>query len=251
MAKQLLVFLAVAQCFVSVALAATGSIQGRVVLSGEPPVPAVIDPGNDSCCVQAKPLDQRFLVGPDRGLANVVITIKNGESVSKEPPSAAVVMTNEGCAFSPRVTIVRVGQPFVLANNDPTTHNMSAITRRNGAFNLVLPPEDQREMTFDRPETKPATVSCNIHSFMRGYLFILDHPHYALTDETGEFTLNDLPAGDTTLQVWHEGRRVAEAEVRFDDGDPQKTNKRGELSLIVPADQTLRIREIRVPAPTE
>jgi len=38
---------------------------------------------------------------------------------------------------------------------------------------------------------------------------VLDHPHAAVTDASGSYTIPNVPPGDYTLVVWHEtlGRR--------------------------------------------
>ena len=41
------------------------------------------------------------------------------EAKLKEP----VVLDNNGCAFHPHITLVRVGQTLVIKNSDPTGHN--------------------------------------------------------------------------------------------------------------------------------
>jgi hypothetical protein len=39
---------------------------------------------------------------------------------------------------------------------------------------------------------------------MTGYVGVVSHPYFAVTDATGAFTIANVPAGKQTLQVWHE-----------------------------------------------
>jgi hypothetical protein len=39
---------------------------------------------------------------------------------------------------------------------------------------------------------------------MQGWIVVVDHPYYAVTDADGRFTLADVPPGDYQLDVWHE-----------------------------------------------
>jgi hypothetical protein len=48
------------------------------------------------------------------------------------------------------------------------------------------------------------SVRCDLHPWMQGWLGVLDHPYFAVTDAEGRFTLRDVPPGDYTLAVWHE-----------------------------------------------
>ena len=47
-------------------------------------------------------------------------------------------------------------------------------------------------------------VKCNIHSWMHAFIGVLDHPYYAVSGDTGSFTIPNLPPGDYTLEAWHE-----------------------------------------------
>jgi PAS domain S-box-containing protein len=43
-----------------------------------------------------------------------------------------------------------------------------------------------------------------VHSWMTGYIGIVSHPYFAVTDAAGAFTIANVPAGKQTMQVWHE-----------------------------------------------
>lgn len=230
---------------------AGGTVAGRVVLVGEPPAADVFDPGPDTCCQQAAPSDERWVVGQEGGLANVTVVVETDHPSTETPSEEPVVMKNDECAFRPRVVLVQTGQTFVMENADPATHNMNANMRRNGAFNLVLPPGDRREVKLDRAESKPVTMACNIHPFMRGYVFVLDHAHAAVTDESGAFVIEGLPAGEARIRFWHEGRAIAEAELVHAEGTTQHTDARGRIVVEIPSDGPLELGELRVTGPNE
>jgi hypothetical protein len=52
---------------------------------------------------------------------------------------------------------------------------------------------------FDKPGT--ATLGCNIHDRMLGYIHVVDTPYFGVTDANGELTL-DLPHGEHRVRVW-------------------------------------------------
>lgn len=39
----------------------------------------------------------------------------------------------------------------------------------------------------------------------------MDHPHFAVTDKSGRFEIEGLPAGEYTIEAWHEefGKQTA------------------------------------------
>ena len=52
------------------------------------------------------------------------------------------------------------------------------------------------------------------HTWMNGWIYVFDHPYYAVTDEAGTFTIKDVPAGEHTLELWHEPADGTGAGVR-------------------------------------
>lgn len=223
----------------------TASVTGRVVLDGQAPPPRKLDPGRDSCCQEAEPVDQSLLVGEQGGIANVVVWVVSRDAISvpSVPEAEPLELTNKGCAFEPRVLLLRTGGRLTLTNGDPTTHNVGATFRRNPSFNVVLAPEDRRELLFDNPEPKPAPVACNIHPFMRAWVFVHSDEFAAVTDLQGRFVLPaGLPEGEYRLQFWHEGRYLSGLETTLG-----KTDRRGRVELAVGSEPT-DLGEISVPA---
>ena len=53
-------------------------------------------------------------------------------------------------------------------------------------------------------------VKCNIHPWMHGYMAVVKGP-YAVSDDSGSFTLN-LPPGSYTVTAWQEELRNSDAE---------------------------------------
>ena len=47
------------------------------------------------------------------------------------------------------------------------------------------------------------TVTCNRHGWLRGNLFVCDHPYVAVSDDNGNFSIDGLPPGRYAVDVWH------------------------------------------------
>ena len=58
-------------------------------------------------------------------------------------------------------------------------------------------------------------MHCDFHRWMRAYIFVMEHPFFAVTDEAGQFEIKDLPDDAYTLAIWHEtfGKREKEITV--------------------------------------
>jgi hypothetical protein len=48
---------------------------------------------------------------------------------------------------------------------------------------------------------------------MQGYVFVFDHPYFAITDETGQFRIEDLPPGRWKTTIWHETLGTVQTDV--------------------------------------
>jgi hypothetical protein len=111
-------------------------------------------------------------------------------------------MDQKQCAFIPRVVIVPVGGTVEFLNSDRLLHNVRSNGKENPPFNRAQPHARSIAFSFKQPER--LRVDCDLHSWMRGWVVIAEHPFYAITNEQGEFTLGNVPQGKYTLQVWQE-----------------------------------------------
>ena len=80
--------------------------------------------------------------------------------------------------------------------------------------NLAMPIQGQVVKAPPSLTAKPGMVSfkCDAgHTWMSAYVYVFDHPYFAVTDGEGKFTIKDVPAGKYELEVWHEpiGEKLA------------------------------------------
>jgi hypothetical protein len=183
-------------------------ISGHVFFSGVAPGPRVYEVTLDNACSAGhdeRRTSEDVVVSRDSGLQNVFIYIAKGlEGLSFDAPATPVMLDQRGCRFVPHVLGIQVMQPLRILNSDNTLHNVHAQARVNKAFNLgmtVKMPEARR--IFDAPEIM-IPIRCNVHPWMGAYIGVVDHPFYSVSDSAGFFSLRNLPAGDYTIEAWHE-----------------------------------------------
>jgi hypothetical protein len=191
----------------------TATIGGGVKFVGAIPKRARVQATKDQdYCGQTLP-NETHLIGPGGGLKNVVVYI---ESASRDPTpeSKENIVDNHGCRFVPRVMAMRWGERLVVKNSDPKLHIVHAYFEKRTVFNLSLPFRGSRiEITQKIRGPGLLQVNCDTHGWMRGYIHVFGHPFFAVTDESGSFSIADVPPGRYTLKAWHEDAGILSAEV--------------------------------------
>ncbi len=139
-------------------------------------------------------------------MQNVLVRVTKGhEGIAPTPvPTEEVILDQKGCIYTPRVVGARVGQKVTFINSDPIFHNVRSVTNLNQRFNVAMPKKDQRETrVFNKPEIF-LQAKCSVHPWMTGYVAVMDHSYFSVTNSKGEFEINNLPPGNYTLEAWHE-----------------------------------------------
>ena len=72
-------------------------------------------------------------------------------------------------------------------------------------------------------------IKCDVHPWMVGYMGVVTHPYFAVTDATGAFTIANVPAGKQTVQVWHElyGPLTQTVDVKVGSDDDRRFQLHG------------------------
>jgi len=197
-------------CFASAICAGaadSGSLTGTVKFTGMAPKPTRIDMSQDPFCAKAHPtplLTEDIVVGADGGVANVVVYVADGlGDRTFTPPQQPAVIEQKGCQYKPHVLALQANQKLDVVNDDETTHNIHPMPNNNREWNKTQPHGVPIEETFPREEIA-ITVKCNVHPWMRGYIAVLKHPYFAVTDKSGSFEIKDLPPGTYTIKAWQE-----------------------------------------------
>jgi plastocyanin len=188
--------------------ATAAKVHGTVRFLGKKPAAKTILMNAEEACekLHDKPVHlQSVLTDADRNLANAFVYIKSGlEGKTFEPPKEAVVLDQKGCMFVPRVMAIRAGQTLNVKNSDPVSHNIHPVPQNNREWNQQQSPGAPDLLRrFARAEAM-IPVKCNVHSWMRSFIGVMEHPYFAVTGADGRFEWSSVPPGDYTVAVWHE-----------------------------------------------
>lgn len=103
--------------------------------------------------------------------------------------------------YVPYITALQVGTTVNFPNLDNIRHHVYSFSKAK-TFEIPLYRGTPSEpIVFDKPG--PVTLGCNIHDWMKAYVFVSETPYFGMTGADGSVTLRDLPTGDYELRVWH------------------------------------------------
>jgi hypothetical protein len=161
--------------------------------------------GEPNCRNSTPVFPQTVVAGKNGALANAVVYVKSGlGNYHFDPPAHPVVLDQKECMYEPHVVALMVNQPLEIRNDDLTIHNVHLVPKTNAQWNRSQTPGSPPLVTsFAKPELA-ISVECNVHPWMRSYMFVFNHPYYAVTSTPGTFDLKNLPPGTYTIEVWQE-----------------------------------------------
>jgi hypothetical protein len=84
-------------------------------------------------------------------------------------------------------------------------HNVHASPQAAGGaetFNLPQIAGQENVKTFTHPEVL-VKFQCDVHNWMFAYVGVVSNPYFAITDDSGNFKIPNLPPGDYTLTAYH------------------------------------------------
>jgi len=206
-----------------------GSLGGRVTFRGTVPEPETISMHSDAICQRSHETPatrETLLVGPGGALRNVFVRISEGIDGRFAPPATPVRLDQSGCRYTPHVVGVQVGQPLLIINSDQTLHNVHSVSQANRPFNFGMTVKGQQATRYFAHEEIMVKVKCDVHPWMGAFIGVLWHPYFSVTDDEGRFSLEGLPAGNFTVEAWHESLGSKSQTVTLGD------NERKELSFV-------------------
>ncbi len=207
-----------------------GSIAGVVKLAGDTrTLPAHKVTKDASVCGADKP-NEAVVAASSGALANVVVSLKGARPPAPPPPTANAAVDQRGCRYQPHVQAVTAGTSLALVNSDAVLHNVHGSAGPVQVFNVAMPIRNQRvPAKLARPGL--VRLQCDAgHTWMGAWVYVFDHPWFAVTGADGKFELKDVPPGHYTVEYWHEpvdgkGPGVtATAEVDVKDGAPTRAD---------------------------
>lgn len=212
---------AAAWCVLTPGAAWGGTIKGTVRWPGTAVEPKkVVVTVDQYVCGKEKDAEQ-IVLSPEKGIRNVVVSLRRPPpGATWEAPLPRVQMDQKECVFVPRVVVVPVGGTVEFLNTDRLLHNLHSQSpgTENPSFNRTQPKGRTIPIAFKKPEV--IRVDCDLHPWMRAWVVVAEHPFYAVTNDRGEFLLENVPPGTYTLQLWQETLGTVTQDIVVGDAAP-------------------------------
>jgi plastocyanin len=132
-----------------------------------------------------------------------------------DAPAQHVLIDQKKMSFIPHVVVVLKGTTVDFLNSDSVGHNVywpSISGNKKLTHNLGTWPQGQKK-SFQFNDLGAASLLCNVHPEMSGYVVVAPTPYFAVTDKDGNFEIKNVPAGHYTLKTWSEAAKPSTQEL--------------------------------------
>jgi len=187
-----------------------GTVEVEVKYNGAPVVEKIKINKDPQVCGTEATLE-KVVVGPNKGLAYAVVSVPTAKGPAKAVKGE---IDQKGCKFVPHVMAMPPGE-LDIKNSDGVLHNIHTYSTANPSVNKAQP-KFKKVMTekFDKPEI--IKVTCDVHSWMLGWVAVVPTPFFGVTTDSGVTKIDNVPAGKQKVEVWHEtlGKQSKDVEVK-------------------------------------
>jgi len=164
--------------------------------------------------VQANEIKGKVSVQGIKSAANIAVYVDVIPDKKFDAPKDHVLVDQVKMGFQPHVAAVQQGTTVDFQNSDPVGHNVywpSVSGNKKLAHNLGTWPKGEKK-SFQFNDLGTASLLCNVHPEMNGYVVVVPTPYFSVTDKEGNYTIKNIPAGKYTLKTWSEdGKSTSQA----------------------------------------
>lgn len=145
------------------------------------------------------------------GLSDVVVYLEPIVKTTYDQPKETAIMDQKNLNFVPHVLPVLVGTKVVFPNSDQMRHSVFSTSKVKKFDFGTYKPGTEKSIICDQAGIIP--VLCYIHHDMSAYIIVLETPYFALTNEAGDYIINNVPSGKYRLSFWHEETMIKSQDI--------------------------------------
>ncbi|MFA3792945.1 methylamine utilization protein [Aliiglaciecola sp. SL4] len=110
------------------------------------------------------------------------------------------VMDQVDRQFMPHILPVQKGNKVVFPNSDSIKHHVYSFSPAKQFELKLYKDSDAAPLLFENQGE--VELGCNVHDWMLAYIWVVDTPFFAKTDQSGKVTI-DVPKGHYSVKIWH------------------------------------------------
>ncbi len=134
-------------------------------------------------------------------VSNAVVYLVPSDDRKLRPLPMIQTIVQKQTRFKPSFMVVTVGSTIRFENHDEKIHNVNSQHPPN-RFDLGSHlPKMSKEVVLSQAGIVP--VRCKVHEKMKAWIYVSPSPYYALTDEDGQFEINNIPFGAYRVETWY------------------------------------------------
>lgn len=223
-----------------------GTIAGQVNFSGHPPEPLqfAVEKNPEVCGDQRSLVKVEVQNGLLKGAVVLLEGIESGKPFTKQEfrgsapgkgmfqyvggETLGLRVKTENCNFGPFTGVLTPDEAVRFGNQDSVKHVLHTFVSLDTAGSILrtwhnrdIHPEGAFERTFDSDKLRDSRlvrITCNRHDFMQNWLYVVQNPYFAVSDEKGNFSIDNIPPGHYTLKAWHPMLGLQEQEIQVTSG---------------------------------
>jgi plastocyanin len=215
--KRLLPFLTLISAVAAAHDAAAATLTGRMTAAMDVAPPKSLSVAVDAwaCAPDGRIEDPTLRIGPEGVLADVVIRLVGSGEAPPYVAKATPEIDQKSCTFVPHVVVVAPGQDLKVKNSDAVLHNFHTLAKANRSVNQAQVKGKEDTFRFTTPEIIP--VECDVHYWMSAVVVVAASAWTAVSAADGTFTIENLPPGDYTAELWHQRLGTKSVPVHVDE----------------------------------
>mgnify|MGYP001571076604 FL=1 len=185
---------------------AAGSISGTVTFSGSPPAnPKMPVAKNADYCGKEMEIPVLVVNPKSKGVQWTVVYLEQASGgPMQEKYELEMGDPKKKCDFVQHVLAFGKNKNLSMKNTDPVLHNPHTFNDKHATqFNVAL--SEKGQVTEKKIRAGGVIrLQCDSHVHMNGWILSFEHGYFAVTDENGNFKLDNVPPGKYKLVAWHE-----------------------------------------------
>jgi plastocyanin len=150
-------------------------------------------------CMAAK-VQVKLTDNSAKPLENVVFQLIPSITIESAPQLDEAIMDQVNKQFLPRILVVQKNTQVRFPNSDSIKHHVYSFSPAK-VFELQL----YKGLNADPllfSKTGVVELGCNVHDWMLGYIYVVDTPYFAKTDNNGTLSLT-VPEGEYRFVIWN------------------------------------------------